>query len=405
MARGIQVRACIAVTPLQMPGMVNVVNKCCEHEGCVKRPSFNFPNVRPARFCGQVHVALPLHYALSFVCAAHATWQHRVAGMVSTTIGYRCKQQEGRQNKRHGASCNIDCGDELASSSPSHGQSSDNSAETVYRPCVQPCNAAGPSMQIGTASSTIAAPTLLPVDLAMHRSIVKESIAGGGHGVTPATITKRRRRFSEPNRLEISTFYDPSPLLKRQPSDVPTVSKTRMPCRGSSISQEGQLHVKTSPSAVPSSGVFKKPAHSSLLFGKEHKGAEVSQRVINACTSAAPRISRLFGNCINIELPVGHRTPVKTVRAIQPVHCDSSVSRVDDSDLELFSGNSDSEDCFSDHEHAPNTLLDAFSPVRPSSQFSTSETHDFELEFGWDPVVRNAVIRNAFNGFGAIRSH
>ena len=38
----------------QMAGMVNVVNKCCEHEGCVKRPSFNFPNLRPARFCGQV---------------------------------------------------------------------------------------------------------------------------------------------------------------------------------------------------------------------------------------------------------------------------------------------------------------------------------------------------------------
>jgi hypothetical protein len=323
--------------------------------------------------------------------------------MVSTTIGYRCKQQESRQNKKHGASCNIDCGDELASSSPSHGQSSDNSAETVYRPYVQPCDAAGPSMQVGTASATIAAAaTLLPVDLAMHRSIVKESIAGGGHGVTPATITKRRRRFSESNRLEISTFSDPLPLLKRQPSDVPTVSKARMPCRGPSILLESQSQMKTSPSAVASSGVFKKQARSSLSFGKEHKGAEVSQRVINACTATAPR---LFGNCINLELPIGHRTPVKMVRASQPVHCGSNLSRIDDSDLELFSGNSDSEDCFSDHEHAPNTLLDTFSPVRPSSRLSTSETRDFELEFGWDPVVRNAVIRNAFNGFGAIRSH
>jgi hypothetical protein len=257
-------------------------------------------------------------------------------------------------------------------------------------------------MQIGAASSTIAVATLLPVDLAMHRSMVKESIAGAAHGVTPATITKRRRRFSESNRLEISTFSDPSPLLKRQPSDVPTVTKARLPCRGSSVLQEGHSHVKTSPSAVPSSGVFKKQVHSSLSFGKEHKGAEVSQRVINACTASAPR---LFGNCINIELPVGHRTPVKTVRASQPAHCGSSLSRIDDSDLELFSGNSDSEDCFSDHEHAPNSLLDTFSPVRPSSRLSTSESHDFELEFGWDPVVRNAVIRNAFNGFGAIRSH
>ena len=58
------------VTPLQMPGMVNVVNKCCEHEGCVKRPSFNFPNVRPARFCGQVHVAA-LRLIIFLRCSRH----------------------------------------------------------------------------------------------------------------------------------------------------------------------------------------------------------------------------------------------------------------------------------------------------------------------------------------------
>jgi hypothetical protein len=27
------------------------------------------------------------------------------------------------------------------------------------------------------------------------------------------------------------------------------------------------------------------------------------------------------------------------------------------------------------------------------------------MEFGWDPVVRNAVMKNVFDGFGAIRSY
>ena len=62
-----------------MAGMVNVVNKCCEHEGCVKRPSFNFPNLRPARFCGQVFASPqyinarqhpPRHKRFSFSCDA-----------------------------------------------------------------------------------------------------------------------------------------------------------------------------------------------------------------------------------------------------------------------------------------------------------------------------------------------
>jgi len=33
--------------------MINVVNKMCEHEGCHKRPSLNYPGVRPAIRCGE----------------------------------------------------------------------------------------------------------------------------------------------------------------------------------------------------------------------------------------------------------------------------------------------------------------------------------------------------------------
>jgi hypothetical protein len=249
-------------------------------------------------------------------------------------------------------------------------------------------SAAGSPMQSDPPPPTIGNASLLPVDLSIHKSVAKESIAGGG--LTPTTIAKRRRRFSEPNSLEITTLANPSPHLNRNPSDVPTV-KARMQCKGSSIMLEGRLHAKTSPSVVRSSGVVKKQAHSTFTFGKEPKGMEVSQRVINAC-----RPPRLFLNCSDAQLPVGHRTPVKIVRASE-----AGVSRRDDSDL---SGNSDSEDCFSDHANVPTALLDAFSPVRPSNQLNSSEPHDFELEFGWDPVVRNAVIRNAFNGFG-IRSH
>jgi hypothetical protein len=70
-----------------------------------------------------------------------------------------------------------------------------------------------------------------------------------------------------------------------------------------------------------------------------------------------------------------------------------------------FSDNSDSDDCFSEQTHVPIALLDAFSPLRPRSQLSAGESRDFELDFGWDPVVRNAVMKNTFNGFGAILSH
>jgi len=36
----------------QLEGMVNVVNKRCEVKGCTKRPSVNYPGVRPASRCG-----------------------------------------------------------------------------------------------------------------------------------------------------------------------------------------------------------------------------------------------------------------------------------------------------------------------------------------------------------------
>ena len=37
----------------QLAGMVNVVNKRCEVQGCTKRPSVNYPGVRPASRCGE----------------------------------------------------------------------------------------------------------------------------------------------------------------------------------------------------------------------------------------------------------------------------------------------------------------------------------------------------------------
>ena len=37
----------------RLPGMVNVVNKMCEVPNCFKRPSLNYPGVRPAVRCGE----------------------------------------------------------------------------------------------------------------------------------------------------------------------------------------------------------------------------------------------------------------------------------------------------------------------------------------------------------------
>ncbi len=37
----------------QLAGMVNVVNKRCEVQGCTKRPSVNYPGIRPASRCGE----------------------------------------------------------------------------------------------------------------------------------------------------------------------------------------------------------------------------------------------------------------------------------------------------------------------------------------------------------------
>ncbi len=122
----------------------------------------------------------------------------------------------------------------------------------------------------------------------------------------------------------------------------------------------------------------------------------VTQRVVDACRP--PRL--LWTGSSVATHPTANRTPVKSTAAAQQA-C-ASPCQMQDCD---FSDNSDCDDCFSEQAHVPIALLDAFSPLRPRSQLSAGESRDFELDFGWDPVVRNAVMKNAFNGFGAILSH
>ena len=118
----------------------------------------------------------------------------------------------------------------------------------------------------------------------------------------------------------------------------------------------------------------------------------VTQRVIDACRPARIECGQ--------NQPTANRTPAHKSKTVERTR--ASPCRIDCSD---FSGASDSDDCFNDHAHMPTALLDAFSPIRPRGQLNAIDSRDFELEFGWDPVIRNAVMKNTFNGFGAIRSH
>lgn len=347
----------------KIPGMVNVVNKCCEHEGCVKRPSFNFPNIRPARFCGQ----------------------HRVTGMVSTTIGYRSKTQLTQQVRRRQTANSFECCEELASTSPSHAQSSDNSAETEYRPYTQPAASPTFSTQSVTAPKSI----ISPVDLDIHRKA-----CFGNSIATPSTITKRRGRIpasieeSNGATLSAQSLYVPS--LNHPTANAVIDSEYSLPSKSHAVS------LRTPPTSNSmASGITKKHRRISRSLCKEHKGMPVTQRVVDACRPPQLRIGDFEG-----VLPTANRTPVKSSQSAGPSH--TSPCQILDS---TFSDNSDSDDCFSERAHLPTALLDAFSPLRPRGQLSASESRDFELDFGWDPIVRNAVMKNAFNGFGAIRSH
>ncbi len=119
----------------------------------------------------------------------------------------------------------------------------------------------------------------------------------------------------------------------------------------------------------------------------------VTQRVIDACRPPRIECGQHFGQ------PTANRTPVHKSKTVE--RTPASPCRIDYSD---FSGASDSDDCFD--AHMPTALLlDAFSPIRPRGQLNAIDSRDVELEFGWDPVIRNAVMKNTFNGFGAIRSH
>lgn len=365
---------------LQIPGMVNVVNKCCEHEGCVKRPSFNFPNIRPARFCGQVLIV-----ALSYAIHRHQIFQHRVTGMVSTTIGYRSKTQLTQQVRRRQTANSFECCEELASTSPSHAQSSDNSAETEYRPYTQPAASPTFSTQSVTAPKSI----ISPVDLDIHRKA-----CFGNSIATPSTITKRRGRI--PASIEESNGATLSAQSLYVPSHNHPTANAVIDSEYSLPSQSHAVSLRTPPTSNSmASGITKKHRRISRSLCKEHKGMPVTQRVVDACRPPQLRIGDFEG-----VLPTANRTPVKSSQSAGPSH--TSPCQILDS---TFSDNSDSDDCFSERAHLPTALLDAFSPLRPRGQLSASESRDFELDFGWDPIVRNAVMKNAFNGFGAIRSH
>lgn len=309
--------------------------------------------------------------------------------MVSTTIGYRIKQQQSLQKKPlHALDCSApDCRqvEDATITSPGHAQSSDNSAETEYCPYDRPVsNDVSPALgHFRTGTCIAGAETQrTAVDLAVHMK-AHSRFAGseGSDTVTPSTITKSRRRFPAINNpLTISTLpHDAVPQsLDRQACDARTVSK------GRGALHESTKHVRASPST---------PA--SAAFGPEHKGMPVSQRVIDACRPT--RIQCSGGGAL--ALPTANRTPVKMLGNAGTKRARTDVSDIDSSCA------SDSDDCFSDQVNSAGALLDAFSPVRPRGQLSASDSHDFELEFGWDPVITNAVMKNTFNGFGAIRSH
>jgi hypothetical protein len=333
--------------------------------------------------------------------------QHRVVGMVSTTIGYRSKLQQRQQHQRH-SSADIEVEDEHCSASPGHAHSSDNSADTEYCPHASalPSAASPSSPQFNTAALKACAKRLdsatqRHIDLSIH---AKASFSGAGDGVTPSTIAKRRSRMPAMiERLDVMTIVAPPPrvpLLDRQASDAPTVSKTT--AKGTVVSEVALKLSRSRRSSSMVAGVGKKPcshksASSSMspsAFGKEHQGMVVCQRVVDACRPHAPQLWA--------SQPIANRTPVKVFNSRAVESMCSSPCPMDESG---FSSNSDSEDCFSEQACVPTALLDAFSPVRPRGLPNSSDAGDFELDFGWDPVVKSAVMKNAFNGFGAIRSH
>ena len=317
--------------------------------------------------------------------------------MVSTTIGYRSKHQHSQQCKQRHTAGEIEYCEEGASASPSHAQSSDNSAETEYRPYTMLASSPASSAQLNTGSKSAA--QISPVDLAIHR---KARLRAGGEelGVTPSTITKRRGRVlaagDEPDSLTISIPSQLAQSLHRHAVKGASVDfKPTLPCKGLNVVRQTAKSSKTSPSNSTATGISKKQSQPYTSFSKEHRGMPVTQRVVDACRSP-----RLWTEGSVATHPTANRTPVKSTAAAQQA-C-ASPCQMQDCD---FSDNSDSDDCFSEQTHVPIALLDAFSPLRPRSQLSAGESRDFELDFGWDPVVRNAVMKNTFNGFGAILSH
>lgn len=311
--------------------------------------------------------------------------------MVSTTIGYRSKTQHPHQSKNQQAPHELECFEEPASTSPCHAQSSDNSAETEYRPYTQ--SAASPKISAQSNTKLESMVQIAPVNLAIHRKARFGS--ENEDSATPTTVSKRRSRTpanaEERDGLTISTHSHRIPSLNRPTAN----SESLFPCKSPTVSLQTAKLAKTTPSNSISSGISKKQAQITRSFKKEHRGMPVTQRVVDAC-----RPPQLRTGCCGAVLPTANRTPVKSSKSAE-LTCVSPCQMLDSE----FFDDSDSDDCFSDKARVPVALLDAFSPLRPRSQLSASESQDFELEFGWDPVVRNAVMKNAFNGFGAIRSH
>jgi hypothetical protein len=327
--------------------------------------------------------------------------QHRVVGMVSTTIGYRSKLQQRHQKSDSAGDSEMD--EEPSSTSPGHAQSSDHSADTEYCPHVQPAAASPSSPQCdadASKSDTKHFATRGSVDLSVH---AQKTFLGAGKGVTPSTIAKRRSRMPAIGGIsEDMTILAPSPRppsLDRQASDAPTVSKTTDSTKRAIVAEVRRKHAHSQRSAAVTAGVSKKVCShaASSPLRKQHKGMVVCQRVVDAC-----RPPLLWVSIIDASLPVANRTPVKLFNSKA---AEIERPRLCPTDETGFSSNSDSEDCFSDHACVPTALLDVFSPVRPHGMPNASDSRDFELEFGWDPVVQNAVMKNAFDGFGAIRSH
>ena len=309
--------------------------------------------------------------------------QHRVVGLVSTTIGYRCKQLQVRERKESAAVCDLN----LSSVSPCSAQSSDYSSETVYRPVT----ATIPSALLLDTASAKSCSQAFHHTAAIDTDVSRKTYLWGLRETTPSTIAKRQHRIS--SLLSDSQENCESMRLQdfdQHVSESLSISKSFLSFKGRTDS-----HATLKSSRTGASGVTKQNISSSVCLGKEHKGSPVTQRVMDAC-----RPSQLRTFTGKTAPTIANRTPVKSSRSFYGTF--TSTCSSEDS---AFSDHSESDDCFDDQAHVPIELLDAFSPVRPRSQLSAVEAHDIEMEFGWDPVVRNAVMKNVFDGFGAIRSY